>query len=270
MVGSEIVDDLVSVTNLSLWKVILALMIVLLPFIGMLLYQAKKVQLSLDVVSVVPVQLVEQEILAKRKTSFRVGLSFGTGLSSDKIMLYGDILSYLGEPKFRLINAASGELVSPDHDRLNLEDELFTDELLTIKTITDGLHGSITRGRGYWFNKGLIATWNTYVIFDENGQVTTWTTELSKLGPELTKTIGILFINDPAPEDRVQWNDLQPKDYPRHFWYVDVDYTDYFAYHGYVMILEGLDVDEWKHDDMGCCFNNCSCLMRNWLYMKKT
>ena len=177
-----------------------------------------------------------------------------------------ELMNRLGGPlRLRVINPLTGEVIpnqmlripnddiSPTVDMVcvGIRDYGFTpyDRIPTWNTFRhhtengipmaswDTLFHEATGIRGYGFMPyDTIPTWNTFQLRTENGiLITSWDALFHEWGRDPILTISLVWMSEPAPENRVRWEDLSVDDYPIHAQSFRINPAAFFAAHGYTL-----------------------------------
>ena len=139
-----------------------------------------------------------------------------------------ELMDRLGGPlRLRVINPVTGEVI-PNWKFALPEDTISPLAIL----VYHGLRhfGQVCRGR--------IPTWNIFKILIDDVPIASWADLFSTWGVEPTRTVGLVFMEDPPFEDRVRWEDLSPDDLPLHLQPCVADPSAFFAANGYTLLKQ--------------------------------
>ena len=137
-----------------------------------------------------------------------------------------ELMHRLGGPlRLRVINPITGEVIP--NQMLRIPDD---DTHPLVDVVYRGL-----RDFGPVLSMETVPTWNTFKILIGNVPIASWADLFSTWGIEPTRTVGLVFVEDPPLENRVRWEDLTPDDLPLHLQPCDSDPTAFFRSNGFTL-----------------------------------
>ena len=139
-------------------------------------------------------------------------------------LLEEELMHRFGGPlRLRLINPVTGEVI-PNRILLLRDDGMYP----IVEMVYHALRFGPVRQK-------TIPTWNTFKILIDDVPIASWADLFSTWGIEPTRTVGLVFVEDPPLENRVRWEDLTPDDLPLHLQPCDSDPTAFFRSNGFTL-----------------------------------